>query len=71
MENERDRKEMKEILPNQGLWTVESLASYLELPPKTVQQKLSDCGIRVLSFSTRFKHKLVRLEDLCKMGFNR
>jgi DeoR/GlpR family transcriptional regulator of sugar metabolism len=68
MGKEKEQKQIKEILPNQGLWTIESLANYLELPPETVQQKLSDFGIKVLSFSTRFKHKLVRLEDLSKMG---
>ena len=59
-------KQIKEILPGQGIWTVESLANYLELPPQAVQQKLSDNGIKVLSFSSRYKHKLVRLEDLLK-----
>jgi hypothetical protein len=68
VEKEKEQKQMKEILPAQGIWTVESLANYLELPPKTVQQKLSDFGIKVLIFSTRFKHKLVRLEDLYKIG---
>ena len=58
------KEQMKEILPAQGIWTVESLAHYLELPPQVVQQKLSDCGIKPLSFSSRYKHKLVRLEDL-------
>jgi hypothetical protein len=55
-----------EVLPAQGLLTVESLANFLELPPQVVQQKLSDLGIKVLSFSSRYKHKLVRLEDLHK-----
>jgi hypothetical protein len=61
-----EKEQTKEILPTQGMWTVESLANYLELPPKTVQQKLSDYGIKVLNFSTRYKHKLFRLEDLQK-----
>ena len=63
-----EKEQTKEILPTQGMWTVESLANYLELPTKTVQQKLSDFGVKVLSFSTRYKHKLFRLEDLSKMG---
>lgn len=62
------KEQMKEILPASGIWTVESLADYLELPPQVVQQKLSDCGIKVLSFSSRYKHKLVRLEDLHQKG---
>lgn len=61
-----EKEQIKEILPAQGLWTVESLAHYLELPPQVVQQKLSDFGIKVLSFSSRYKHKLIHLEDLEK-----
>ena len=54
----------KDILPSQGIWSIEDLAKYLGLGPDTVQQKLSDAGISVLAFSQRYKHKLVRLEDL-------
>ena len=61
-----EKGEIKGILPAQGIWTVESLANYLELPPQVVQQKLSDFGIKVLSFSSRYKHKLISLEDLRK-----
>jgi hypothetical protein len=61
-----EKGNVKDILPAQGMWTVESLANYLELPPQVVQQKLSDNGVKVLSFSSRYKHKLVRLEDLYK-----
>lgn len=61
------KEQMKEILPAQGIWTVEALANYLELPPPAVQQKLSDSGVKVLSFSSRYKHKLIRLEDLLKV----
>ena len=60
------KEQMKEILPAQGIWTVESLANYLELPPRIVQEKLFDFGIKVLTLSSRYKHKLVRLEDLQK-----
>ena len=62
-----EKEQMKEILPAQGIWTVEGLANYLELPPQVVQQKLSDNGIKVLSFSSRYKHKLIRLEDLLQV----
>jgi hypothetical protein len=61
------KEQIKEILPAQGIWTLESLANYLELPPQVIQQRLSDFGIKVLSFSSRYKHKLVRLEDLSKI----
>ena len=62
------KEQIKEILPASGIWTVESLADYLELPSQVVQQKLSDYGIKVLSFSNRYKHKLVWLEDLHQKG---
>ena len=61
-----EREQLKEILPAQGIWTVEGLANYLDLSPQIVQQKLSDYGIKILSFSSRYKHKLVHLEDLRK-----
>ena len=57
-------KEFKEVLPAEGIWTVEDLASYLGLPPATVQQRLSDVGVGVIAFSSRYKHKFFRLEDL-------
>ena len=59
-----EEKKFREILPAQGIWTVEDLAGYLGVTPATVQQKLSDAGITVLSFSQKFKHRLFRLEDL-------
>jgi hypothetical protein len=57
-------KKIGEILPAKGIWSVEDLANYLDLPPATVQQKLSDLGIGVVAFSSRYKHKLFRIEDL-------
>jgi hypothetical protein len=57
-----------EILPVQGLMTIQGLSDFLELPPEVVQQIFSDYGIKVLSFSSHPKHKLVRLEDLHKKG---
>ncbi len=59
-------KRFKEILPAKGLWSIEDLANYLGLPPAIVQQKLSDLGIEVIPFSSRYRHKLIRLEDLKK-----
>ncbi len=57
-------RQIREILPMQGVWTIEDLAGYLEIDPATLQQALTDKGIKVLSFSSRYKHKLIRLEDL-------
>ena len=56
-------KKLREILPAQGIWTVEDLAGYLGVTSATVQQKLSEAGITVLSFSHRYKHRLFRLEE--------
>jgi hypothetical protein len=57
-------KRIIEILPSKGVWSVEGLANFLGLPPAIVQQKLSDLGIGVVAFSSRYKHKLFRIEDL-------
>jgi Mn-dependent DtxR family transcriptional regulator len=60
-----EEKKLREILPVQGFWTVADLAKYLGVTPATVQQRLSEAGITVLSFSHRYEHRLFRLEDLC------
>jgi len=57
-------KLQKEILPAQGFWTVESLSLYLGISSSGVQQKLTDLGVKVISFSSRYSHKIFRLEDL-------
>jgi hypothetical protein len=59
-----EEKKLKEILPAQGIWTVEDLAGYLGVTSATVQQKLSEAGVTILNFSPRYKHRLFRLEDL-------
>jgi hypothetical protein len=63
---ENERKGVRDILPSTGIWSVEDLALYLGLPSATVQDKLSNEGVKVISFSSRYKHKLFRLEDLRK-----
>jgi len=61
--------EIKEILPKEGMWTVEDLAGYLGMQPSILMQKLTDKGIKTLSFSSRYRHKLIRLEDIAsKVG---
>jgi hypothetical protein len=64
--NEKEQRELREVLPYRGWWTVQDLADYLNLPAATVMQKLSDWGIRVRSFSRMYRHKMVQLEDLGK-----
>ena len=57
-------KEGRPILSGEGIWSVEDLANYLGLPSPKVMQILSNQGIKVVSFSSRYKHKLFRLEEL-------
>jgi len=63
-------KKTQDILPSTGVWTVEGLADYLGMDAGTVQQKLTDLGVGVISFSTRYRKKMFRLEELkkCKGG---
>ena len=66
MEKSEKERQMREILPDRGIWSVEDLAIYLGLPASTVQQKLSDLGVDVLNFSRMYRQKLFRLEELTK-----
>jgi hypothetical protein len=61
---EKSQKGVRDILPSTGIWSVEDLAFYLGLPSATVQQKLSNAGVRVIHFSSRYKHKLFNMEYL-------
>ncbi len=54
----------QDILPSTGIWSVEGLADYLGIDAGTVQQKLTDLDVGVISFSTRYRRKIFRLEDL-------
>jgi len=56
--------EPKKILPSSGIWSVEDLARYLGQQSGHVMQKLSDNGIKTLSFGSRYRLKFFRLEDL-------
>ena len=60
----KTEKKIKDILPSKGIWSVEDFADYLGMRPAWIQQKLSDMGIRVMSFSRNYRNKLFRLEDL-------
>jgi len=57
---------MRTILPASGIWTVADFAEWLGLPPEKVQQKLSDNGVPVISFSRSYQYRAFRLEDLKK-----
>lgn len=55
-------EEIRNILPDKGIWTLEDMASYLNIDGAELQQRLTDKGIKVLAISNRYKHKLVSLE---------
>jgi len=57
---------MREFLPSSGVWSVEDLAEWLGMKPADLQQKLSDIGVPIISLSSKYRHKLFRLEDLRK-----
>lgn len=61
-------KKPRAILPDKGIWTVGDLANWLGIKGILVQQILSDKGIKVISFSSRYKHKIFRMEDLKANG---
>lgn len=62
----KKEKILKDVLPYEGIWTVQDLADYLGLPANSVMEKLSNLEIPILSFSRMYRHKLFRLEDLRK-----
>lgn len=57
-------EEIREILPSEGIWTVEDLAAYLEMVPAVLQDRLDKAGVKTLAFSARYKHKLVSMKDI-------
>lgn len=57
-------EELRELLPRNAVWTVEDLAAYLETNPVQLMQNLTKNGVKVLDLGSRFKLKLVRIEDL-------
>ena len=61
---EKSQKGVRDILPSTGIWSVEDLGLYLGLPSAMVQQKLSNAGVKVIHFSSRYKHKLFNMEHL-------
>jgi hypothetical protein len=63
---EETKKVMRDVLPYEGVWTVQDLANYLGMPAKKVMQSLSDMGVPIVSFSRMYRNKLFRLEDLRK-----
>lgn len=61
---EETKKVMRDVLPYEGVWTVQDLANYLGMPARKVMQSLSDMKVPIVSFSRMYRNKLFRLEDL-------
>lgn len=61
-----NKKELKDILPSSGIWTVEDMANYLGVRSAVVMEELAKQGILVIHFGRLYRHKIFRLEDLKK-----
>ncbi len=59
-----DQNKIKDILPATGVWTIEDFSRWLGVKTNVVQQKLSDLGVPIISFSRLYRYKIFRLEDL-------
>jgi len=65
---EETKRVMRDVLPYEGVWTVQDLANYLGMPARKVMQSLSDMKVPIVSFSRMYRNKLFRLEDLKKVS---
>lgn len=54
------------VTSNSTIWTLEDLADWLGMDAGILQEKLSQREIKTLHFGKRYKHRLIRLEDLFK-----
>ncbi len=61
---EKPEKQMREILPDKGIWTIADLAIYLGMNPATVQEKLANIGVKTFHFGREYKRRIFRFEDL-------
>lgn len=59
-----EKKDPRDILPTTGLWSIEDFANYMGMHAESVQEKLSQLGVKTLHFSRKFRHRFFRLEDL-------
>jgi hypothetical protein len=60
----KEKKELRDILPASGIWTVEDFANYMGLDPKKAIERLSEFGVKIFHFSKFYRYKIFRLEDL-------
>lgn len=61
---EKTPKQMREILPDKGIWTIEDFAIYLGMKPADIQDKLSEIGVKTYHFGREYKRRVFKLEDL-------
>lgn len=59
-----DEKKIKDILPSDGVWTVEDFSRWLGTGTATVMDHLSEMGVPVISFGRIYRMKVFRLQDL-------
>ena len=61
---EKPTRQMREILPDKGIWTIEDFATYLGMKPSDVQDTLSEIGVKTYRFGREYKRRVFKLEDL-------
>ncbi len=61
---EKIAKQMREILPDKGIWTIEDFALYLGMKAADVQDHLTEIGVKTYHFGREYKRRVFRLEDL-------
>jgi hypothetical protein len=61
---EKEEKQARDILPTTGLWSIQDFANYMGISPDSVQEKLTEIGVKTFHFSRRYRHRFFRLEDL-------
>lgn len=57
-------KQMRDILPDRGVWTISDFAIYLGMKASDVQEHLSEIGVKTIHFGREYKRRIFRLEDL-------
>lgn len=59
-----EEKRVRDILPSEGIWTVDDFAKYLGTNSRVVIEALSSIGVPIMHFGKFYRSKVFRLEDL-------
>ena len=59
-----EQTKYRPTIPEDAIWTLDDLASYMNMNPSELQQKLTDKGVRVFSAGKNYRRKLIRLRDI-------